>query len=179
MDIMQIYALEVCQGNPGALQFFMEAINKQNERAFQKANSGFNRMLENNIKGSKLYMLWNDCLNRDTERTLYVMLHDSIESIVEHINYDGGRGIPYEENEPKPYYREPSGEWWIFTFLNDGSEKAGKCVKIKGTYSEAREKMVEKYGTHFAFQYDEDNWEKNWNDPDRCNQMEDVIEIIR
>lgn len=181
MDIIHLFAIEVCQGNPGALTFYCEAMNKgkTNQKTFQKVISGFGRMRENNIKGSKLYMLWNDCLDRNTDRAIYIMLHDTIESIIEHINYDGGVGIPYKDNEPRPYHKEPNGEWWIFTFLNDGSDKAGKCVKIKGTYGEARAKMIEKYGTHFAFQYEEGNWEKNWNDPDREHEMEDVIEIIR
>lgn len=177
MDIIQIYALEVSQGNPGALLFFGEAMQKGPN--FQKANSGFNRMLQNNIKGSKLFMLWNDCLNRDTEKAVYVMLHDNIESIKDHINFEGGKGIPYENNEPKPYFKEMNGEWWIFTFCNDGSEKAGKCVKIKGSYGEAREKMFDKYGEYFAFQYSEAEWEKNWNNPNREYQMEDIIEVIK
>ena len=38
-------------------------------------------------------MLWNDCCNRDTEAALLAMNTLNIESVVEFINYGGGRGI--------------------------------------------------------------------------------------
>lgn len=44
--------------------------------------------------------------------------------------------------------------WWIFTF-GIGQEHGGKYVRIWGTYSEARAKMVKKYGDKWAFQYEE------------------------
>ena len=40
--------------------------------------------------------------------------------------------------------------WWIFTF-GIGQEHGGKYVRIWGTYSEARAKMVKKYGNKWAF----------------------------
>lgn len=173
-DIMIMMAKEYCGGNIGALSFFCEGLKFDT----MKANEGFARMYENGITNDKLYMLWNDCCDRDTKRAVYIMLHDNIDSIHKHINYGNGRGIPYTEAEPEPYKREKDGEWYIFTFLNDGKKNSGKCVKIKGTYGEAREKMVDKYGTHFAFQYLEEEWETNWNNPDRFYRMEDIIEII-
>lgn len=179
MDFYTMYAQEISQGYKGTLSFIFEAIvTFEEEDAQEKVFSGFNRMYMNNITGSKLYMLWNDCLCRDTKRAVFVMLHDTIDSILWHINFENGRGIPYTENEPKPYIKE-DGEWWIFTFLNDGSEKAGKCVKVQGTFAEARTKMIEQYGRHWRFQYSETEWEKQWNDPDRRIEMEDVIESIR
>ena len=42
-------------------------------------------------------------------------------------------------------------EEWIFTF-GSNHELKGKCVRISGTKEEAREKMIEKYGLHWAFQ---------------------------
>lgn len=182
MDFFLFMAKEFCGGNPGALGFFCEAIGSNNpnmdKKDHEKAISGFERMKINGITDSKLYMLWNDCCNRDTKKAIHIMLHDNIDNIHKHINYDRGRGIPYTNGEPKPYRKEKDGEWWIFTFLNDGSEKAGKCVKIKGTYGEAREKMVDKYGTYFGFQYSEKEWEKDWNDPNRVYMMSDIIEKI-
>jgi len=38
--------------------------------------------------------------------------------------------------------------------------------------------MVDKYGPYFAFQYPEEEWETNWNNPDRFYRMEEIIEII-
>lgn len=165
---------EYCGGNPGALSFFIEGLELDANRAV----NGFQRMKLNEIHSEKLYMLWNDCCNRDTKRAIYIMLHDNVESIHRHINYDNGRGIPYTEDEPEPYKKEEKGEWWIITF-GDGQEHEGKCVKIKGSYGEAREKMVDKYGIRFAFQYSEAEWEKKWNDPDRLFQMEDIIDVIK
>lgn len=172
-EFAYLLAREYCGGNPGALSFFIEGLELDSNRAV----NGFQRMKLNEIHSEKLYMLWNDCCNRDTKRAIYIMLHDNVESIHRHINYENGRGIPYTEDEPEPYKKEEKGEWWIITF-GDGQEHEGKCVKIKGSYGEARAKMVDKYGIRFAFQYSEAEWEKKWNDPDRLFQMEDIIDII-
>lgn len=50
-------------------------------------------------------------------------------------------------------------QYWIFTF-GCGQEHEGKYVKIWGTFGEAREKMFEKYGDKWAFQYTEKEWGK-------------------
>ncbi len=105
------------------------------------------------------------------------MLHDSIDGIIRHIDFENGRGIPYSTDEPRPYIKEHD-EYWIFTFLNDGTWRAGKCIKIKGSYSEARDKMIYRYGTYFGFQYSEKEWEEKWNDPNRYYAMEDIVEVI-
>lgn len=89
-------SFNICEGNPGALTFLTLAYAPtksmpeliRSERAFQ-------RMQDNHITGDKLYMLWNDCCNRDTEHTIEIMLKNSIDDIIEHINYEGGRGIAY------------------------------------------------------------------------------------
>lgn len=53
-------------------------------------------MQDNNIRGAKLYMLWNDCCDRNTDKTMNIMLENPIEDIVKHINFEGGRGIKYD-----------------------------------------------------------------------------------
>ncbi len=68
-------------------------------------------------------------------------------------------------------------EWWIFTFCN-GRQHAGYYVKIRGSYGEAREKMVEKYGLEWAFQYSLEEWERHENDPNRCWLLEKELEVI-
>lgn len=88
-------SFNICEGNPGALTFLMLAYDVDMfgaERAFQ-------RMQNNGITGCKLYMLWNDCCNRDTELALKVMKYCSIEKINEHINYEGGRGFAFTAEE--------------------------------------------------------------------------------
>ena len=86
-------SFDICEGNPGALGFVMDAY----DRNFVKAEKAFQKMHDNRITGSKLYMLWNDCCNRNTEKAIEIMLDNPIEDIVRHINYENGRGIPYEE----------------------------------------------------------------------------------
>lgn len=81
---------DICAGNPGALQFLMQAYDMD----MFKAEQGFQRMQRAGITGVRLYMLWNDCCNRDTEAALLAMNTLNIESVVEFINYEGGRGIP-------------------------------------------------------------------------------------
>ena len=86
---------DICEGNPGALTFLSFAYR---DNPF-KAERAFQRMQNNNITGCKLYMLWNDCCDRDTEKTVRIMNENDIHDIVLHINYENGRGIPYEEEK--------------------------------------------------------------------------------
>lgn len=84
-------SFSILEGNPGATQFMAEAYNKY----LFKAEAAFQRMQDAGITGAKLYMLWNDCCDRDTEKAVNIMLDNSVSDIVSHINYDKGRGIPY------------------------------------------------------------------------------------
>lgn len=52
-------------------------------------------MYKNNIREEKLYMLWNDCCDRNTGEAIYIMNKKTITEIIEHINYEHGRGIPF------------------------------------------------------------------------------------
>ena len=46
-------------------------------------------------------------------------------------------------------------EVWYFTFC--GKHKEHDCyVKFSGTHEEARDKMLEKFGSEWGFQYSED-----------------------
>ena len=82
-------------GNPGALRFSVEACQLDQPRAVE----GLRRMRRSGIVGDKLYMLWNDCCDRDTKKAIDIMNERPIEDIIHHINYDEGRGIPYEEDD--------------------------------------------------------------------------------
>lgn len=83
----------LCGGNPGALAFMMKAYMELDP---SRAERGFQRMQFNGISGSRLYMLWNDCCNRDTKKVVDIMCEYSIGDIIQHINYSGGRGIPFD-----------------------------------------------------------------------------------
>lgn len=84
---------DICEGNIGALDFLMCAYDID----LFGAEKAFQRMQDNNITGSKLYMLWNDCCDRDTKKALHIMNNNTIQDIIEHINYENGRGIKYNE----------------------------------------------------------------------------------
>ena len=84
-------SFNICEGNPGALTFLFESYSItpfKAERAFQK-------MQDANIVGAKLYMIWNDCCNRNTERAIDMILENDIKTINYLINYENGRGLRY------------------------------------------------------------------------------------
>ena len=64
-------SFDLCEGNPVALTFMMQAYSV----AMFKAETAFQRMQDNGISGSKLYMLWNDCCNRDTAKAVEIMIN--------------------------------------------------------------------------------------------------------
>ncbi len=94
MDMLGII-LSVSKGNPGAATFCMEVMHSKNSSEY--AVAVLERMNYLDITGDKLYMIWNDCCNRDTEKTIKVMLENSKEDLLKHLNYENGRGIPYED----------------------------------------------------------------------------------
>lgn len=90
-------SFDICEGNAGCFTFVMSAYDVD----LFRAEKAFQRMQDNNITGCKLYMLWNDCCDRNTEKALNIMLNNTIEDILAHINYEKGRGIKYEESKGK------------------------------------------------------------------------------
>jgi len=84
--------IDLSEGNPGALVFMMDA-HEKNPFATELA---FERMNKFGIRDSKLYILWNDCCKRDTEKTILVMLNKPAEEIIRHINPDDICGIPFD-----------------------------------------------------------------------------------
>lgn len=95
INMSELVTIDLCEGNPGALTFMKEAYDFS---PFQ-AEVGFQRMASNGITGSKLYMLWNDCCDRNTEFAIGIMRYKDIADIREHINYENGYGISYLNEE--------------------------------------------------------------------------------
>lgn len=56
------------------------------------------------------------------------------------------------DSSPIKYVDEEEPKDWFFTF-GCGQENAGKYTVIHGTFESARQKMVERYGLVWAFQY--------------------------
>lgn len=71
----------------------------------------------------------------------------------------------------------PCEAWWIFTF-GCGQRYAGRYVKIRGTFNGARQKMIDKYGLDWGFQYSEKTWEEYERDTKRLWPMETELEVI-
>ena len=84
-------SFDICKGNPGALTFLMDAYDKY----LFKAEYAFQKMQDANIVGDKLYILWNDCCNRNTERTIDMVIENDIKTLNYLINYENGRGLRY------------------------------------------------------------------------------------
>ena len=88
-------SIAITEGSPGALRFLVEAYKQSPLRA----ETCFTRMQRAGITGWKLYMLWNDCCNRDVDMSMRIMSSTPVETILEHINYENGIGIPFRDSE--------------------------------------------------------------------------------
>lgn len=65
--------------------------------------------------------------------------------------------ISSEKKERKVSEKE---QWWVFTFCcGEGHQHSGKHVRFFGTYGSARQKMFDKYGDDWCFQYAESEWQ--------------------
>ena len=101
-----LVSFDICEGNPGALTFLMEAYRKN---PF-KAEAAFKRMQDAGVTGSRLYMLWNDCCDRNTGLAVDIMKTKEIDTILHHIDGGMGRGIPFEiETKPISLTERPLG----------------------------------------------------------------------
>ena len=89
----KMVSFNITEGNPGALTFLMAAYDAS---PFE-AEYCFQRMQDAGITGSRLYMLWNDCCNRNTEFAMEIMKNRDIENICRHIDGGKGCGIKFEE----------------------------------------------------------------------------------
>ena len=100
---------DIAEGNPGAMTFMLSAYNSYPDLA----NLALFGMERNGITGSALYMLWNDCCDRDTKMAVEAALYCPLGFLKDHINKRGGRGIRIKvedivkfKNNPK-YWQQP------------------------------------------------------------------------
>ena len=97
---------DIAEGNPGAMTFMLSAYNSYPDLA----NLAFFRMERNGITGSALYMLWNDCCDRDTKLAVEAALYCPLGYLKYHINKKGGRGIRIESKDVIEFKKNP--KYW-------------------------------------------------------------------
>lgn len=69
-------------------------------------------------------------------------------------------------------------ETWYFTF-GCGQPLGGNCQPILApSYSAARAMMCSIYGDKWAFQYSQEQWESNRDNPDRYWPMEHELPVV-
>ena len=89
------FVSQLAQGNPGAMAFTMELVANGDDASRDMAITALKRMDALGIRGKKLYMLWNDCCDRDTEKTVIEMLYRGRKEL--ELALAGGRGVPFKD----------------------------------------------------------------------------------
>jgi hypothetical protein len=84
-------------GNPGCLSFLFEVIKRENVNVFCEMVV---KLDTSELYGSLVYMLWNDCCNRDTQKTIRMINKLDSETLRSYV-VDKGRGTKYVEEEEK------------------------------------------------------------------------------
>jgi hypothetical protein len=95
---------KMSEGNPGALTCLMEMMKKK-DWYFPDMEPLFYilHLDELGLYGSQLYILWNDCCNRDLDLFETVMRNHQMRRLSRAAllsNLEGGRGKPFEELVP-------------------------------------------------------------------------------
>lgn len=89
------FVSQLAQGNPGAMAFTMELLANGDDASRDMAITALKRMDAIGIRGAKLYMLWNDCCDRDSEKAVIEMLNRSTQDLKYALI--GGRGTPFRD----------------------------------------------------------------------------------
>jgi len=99
-DTPMEYIVKISEGNPGCLTFLMELMSKSKHLSWVFGPMSYIQALDNmGVYGSKAYMLWNDCCNRDIEQVELVFhnyLRCELSDKEIHENLDRPRGSPFE-----------------------------------------------------------------------------------
>lgn len=93
-EVFKDFVIKLSDGNPGCMMFVIQALHETPERAV----TALERAQLYDLKGSRLYMLWNDCCNRNTKVAVNILLEESMRDIRRHVS--GGYGMPFENYVP-------------------------------------------------------------------------------
>ena len=75
-------------GNIGAVAFITDVLDKAFKEQDELAALALSRAKTFNIVGTKLYLLWNDCCGRDTDKAIRVLAENSKDDIMDHLTFD-------------------------------------------------------------------------------------------
>ncbi len=75
-------------GNIGAVAFITDVLDKAMKENDEMAALALSRAKTFNIVGTKLYLLWNDCCGRDTDKAIRVLAENSKDDIMDHLTFD-------------------------------------------------------------------------------------------
>lgn len=120
--------INMSEGNPGAMEILSEMIN-------DAKMSIYILLLDTlEIRGSKLYMLYNDCSNRDYikfENTILLIKMGKFTKEQIHFNLDQTRAIPFIDDSIKMDGMDPYSK--DFKYSNDNFDIY--CQKQKETFA--------------------------------------------
>ena len=102
-EFFKEFVIELSDGNLGCMMFIFQALHGTPERAV----TALRRAQLYDLKGSRLYMLWNDCCNRNTKLAVTILLEESMTDIRRHVS--GGYGMPFENYAPVGYRAKLAG----------------------------------------------------------------------
>lgn len=78
----------LADGNIGAIAFISDVLDKCAKEKDEIAALALTRAKAFNIVGTKLYLLWNDCCNKDTDKAIRVLAEHSKDDIMDHLTFD-------------------------------------------------------------------------------------------
>lgn len=81
-EMIKSFIVKIANGNIGALTCCMELLGTSNEKAI----TALQRAYEMGLKGDKLYLIWNDCCDRNAIKTIEVLHEKSKEELWDHID---------------------------------------------------------------------------------------------
>lgn len=82
---MMVY---LADGNIGAVAFISDVLDRCVKEKDEIAALALTRAKAFNIVGTKLYLLWNDCCGKDTDKTIRVLAENSKDDIMDHLTFD-------------------------------------------------------------------------------------------
>lgn len=78
----------LADGNIGAVAFISDVLDRCVKDKDEIAALALTRAKAFNIVGTKLYLLWNDCCGKDTDKAIRVLAEHSKDDIIDHLTFD-------------------------------------------------------------------------------------------